>query len=553
MLKMKHKITLGAALIAVLLMAGIAFGEASSMNTFIRTSGGVNPAAGTITFTAYYNSDDSKIHSEDSWNDTNNNEGYVSTSGACRVNPMQMAGEQSSQSYNIWISYNNGAEGGTTSGTIPTSGTGYTNPGTTTNRLNLTSGYLATPSGFGGAAGNGEAFIKWDSAAGATGYRVYRRPAAGEGATEIVFERAGVVSSGSQTGLVVTGLANGTTYRFIMVATDSSRRSGHPNEISLTPTSTGVPNVTGPSSGTVGSAITITGTGFGLTTGQVYIRGVAAAITSWSDASINATIASSTPIGAGKLVVVTSGSLEDSIDFTVNDIIPTGNKDFALIYLSETQAENWLSVPFNSPQVSGTSINTIGDLMNSLGGAFTAQTGDIMTMSWYDNISQTPYFALRDYSGSSWNSWDPGMEALPLVTGKMYIFSLSNPGRPTFSQTWRVSGLVPPTGTVTFPLSYLSETQAENWISVPNQPSITNNGNLMNSLGGAFTPQAGDIMTLSWYDNTAQTPYFALRDYNGSSWNSWDPGMEALTTGLGNTYKFSISNPGRPTFTVSWP
>lgn len=102
---LKFKLGLGVMLLILLFTAGTAFGEASSMLTFVDTAGGANPEAASITFTSYYGGDDSKIHTEDSWNDTNNNEGYVSSSGSCRVSPLQMANDQSSASYNIWVSY----------------------------------------------------------------------------------------------------------------------------------------------------------------------------------------------------------------------------------------------------------------------------------------------------------------------------------------------------------------------------------------------------------------------------------------------------------------
>lgn len=315
---LKFKIGLGAVLLVLLLTAGTAFGEAMSMLSFVDTAGGSNPEIGSITFTSYYDND-SKIHTEDSWNDENSNTGYVDSAGSCRVSPVQMGGEQTGQSYNIWVSYSGteGNQGGTASLDVPSSGIGYTTP----NPLSLSAAnYLATPTGFSGLAGDGEAFIGWNQVAGATGYRAYSRPAAGEGASEIVFERVGVANSGSITGLVVSGLTNGTTYNFIMVATDSTKRSGHPDEIAVTPTAAGVPIISGPSSGVREESVTITGSNLGSSQGSVYFNGVAASsITSWSATEIIATIASGTPLGAGKLVVVTSGNLVDSIDFTVTD------------------------------------------------------------------------------------------------------------------------------------------------------------------------------------------------------------------------------------------
>ena len=250
-----------------------------------------------------------------------------------------------------------------------------------------------------------------------------------------------------------------------------------------------------------------------------------------------------------------AGTVPNPFSFTTGAGAGTGSRTFDISYLSETQAENWVSVPFTSPTVSGSPINTIGDLMNSLV-VFAPQAGDILTLSMYDNATQITTSVMRDYDGSVWNSWDPGLESQPATTGKMYVLTISNSaGRPTFTNSWEVAGTIPAPGSVTFDLSYLSETQAENWISTPNSTGLATRGDIMTSLAGRFTGQAGDIMTLSWYDNATQTPYSVMRDTpDGTTWNPWDPGLEAGATALGDPFKVTLSNSsGRSTFTVTWP
>jgi hypothetical protein len=250
-----------------------------------------------------------------------------------------------------------------------------------------------------------------------------------------------------------------------------------------------------------------------------------------------------------------AGTVPNPFSFTTGAGAGTGSRTFDISYLSETQAENWVSVPFTSPTVSGSPINTIGDLMNSLV-VFAPQAGDILTLSMYDNATQITTSVMRDYDGSVWNSWDPGVESQPATTGKMYVLTISNSaGRPTFTNSWEVAGTIPAPGSVTFDLSYLSETQAENWISTPNSTGLATRGDIMTSLAGRFTGQAGDIMTLSWYDNATQTPYSVMRDTpDGTTWNPWDPGLEAGATALGDSFKVTLSNSsGRSTFTVTWP
>ena len=642
-------------ILVLLALVGPAWGEATSMITFTKLEGGVNkPEANSITFTAYYNNDDSKIQTEDSWNDSNPdpNMGYVAASGAGRVKPDQLAGDQTGQPYIIWMSYSgtSGNQGGNVgTSEVPSSGTGYTNPGNTLiNPFILTAAkYLAAPANVAAYAGNSETYIKWDAVSGATGYRVYKRPAAGEGLTEIVFERAGTTS---QMGYVDSGITNGQVYNYIVIATDATRRSGHGSEVPVTPTPVSVPTVTGPASGTIGQPITITGSNFNASN-TVYINGYLQTA-SWNGSSA-ITINASTPTGNGKLVVIRNdNNTMASIGFTANapdtqpptmalvpvngatnvsmtqEVIVTfseqmntstvnytlspdpggknavwsngdktltishnpftaagsytftitaakdlagnnfagnnfstftvinnqGKNGFPIAYLSETQSDNWISVPFQSAQSGAVPIITVANLMNSLGTIFAPQAGDIMTLAWYNNATQLPTNIQRDYDGSQWNAWDPAKETTVISTGEMFIVSLSNGGgRPTFTNTWEISGLIPPVGTVHYPLAYLSETQSENWIATPNSPTVTTHGTLINSITGSFTPQAGDILTLSWYNNTAQVPTNIQRDYDGSQWNAWDPATESQSTILGKPYKVQLSNPGRNTFNVTWP
>jgi len=233
----------------------------------------------------------------------------------------------------------------------------------------------------------------------------------------------------------------------------------------------------------------------------------------------------------------------------------TGQKTFTITYLSETQSDNWISIPFNNAKVNGQSIVTLGNLLNSLGTAFTPQDGDLLTLSWYNNTNQTPVSIQRDYSSGQWNSWDPTTELQNVTTGQMLILSISNPnGRTTFSSPWTISGDIPAEGSVKFAISYLSETQAENWISAPNKANMATLGALLDSTGTSFTPATGDLVTLSWYDNVNQTPMSIQRDYDGTRWNSWDPTTETKPVSLGDPFKYSISNAsGRTTFTTQWP
>jgi hypothetical protein len=89
------------------------------------------------------------------------------------------------------------------------------------------------------------------------------------------------------------------------------------------------PNITSisPTSGTFGTAVTVTGTGFGTTNGQgVSFNGLAAPITSWSDTTITVTV----PFGAttGNVVVINAaGVASGGVPFTV--IVPPSISAFA--------------------------------------------------------------------------------------------------------------------------------------------------------------------------------------------------------------------------------
>jgi hypothetical protein len=80
-----------------------------------------------------------------------------------------------------------------------------------------------------------------------------------------------------------------------------------------------------PTSGVVGTAVTITGTNFGSTQGSVSFNGTAANVTSWSATSIGVTV----PNGAttGSVVVDISGVNSNGVTFTVMSTLPTGWAD----------------------------------------------------------------------------------------------------------------------------------------------------------------------------------------------------------------------------------
>ena len=86
---------------------------------------------------------------------------------------------------------------------------------------------LGVPSTLSATVGDGQATLGWGAVSGATGYRLYRR--VGAGAYVNVYQ-------GTATGYTDTGLANGTTYGYVVTAYDATRESAYSSEVQATPT-----------------------------------------------------------------------------------------------------------------------------------------------------------------------------------------------------------------------------------------------------------------------------------------------------------------------------
>jgi hypothetical protein len=78
-----------------------------------------------------------------------------------------------------------------------------------------------------------------------------------------------------------------------------------------------------PASGAIGTQITITGTGFGSSTGTVSVNGTNATVQSWSDTQVVATIAAGTTTGGVRVFI--SGVSSNAITFTVTSAGPQLN------------------------------------------------------------------------------------------------------------------------------------------------------------------------------------------------------------------------------------
>jgi thermitase len=86
----------------------------------------------------------------------------------------------------------------------------------------------AAPTALTTTAGNGQVSLSWTASSGATSYNVLRSTTNGGG-------YAAVATGVTTTGYTNTGLTNGTTYYYVVTATNSAGTSGYSNQASATP------------------------------------------------------------------------------------------------------------------------------------------------------------------------------------------------------------------------------------------------------------------------------------------------------------------------------
>ncbi|PJB31402.1 MAG: hypothetical protein CO109_10135, partial [Deltaproteobacteria bacterium CG_4_9_14_3_um_filter_65_9] len=138
------------------------------------------------------------------------------------------------------------------------------------------------PSNVRASAGDNQATVSWDNVAGAISYNIYYGTSAG-------VTKASVDNIiGATSPRVETGLANGTTYYFIVTALNLNGESSASFEVSATPTATPPPDAPSLTSATAGNAkVTLAwGAVVGATSYNVYY-GTATGVTKASGTPIN--------------------------------------------------------------------------------------------------------------------------------------------------------------------------------------------------------------------------------------------------------------------------
>ncbi len=101
----------------------------------------------------------------------------------------------------------------------------------------------AAPSGVAILAGDGRATLAWNRATGATSTNVYMAAAPGVTKANYASLPGGMRHAGATSPFVHTGLANGTTYSFVVTAVNANGESVESAEVSVTPTAGGWPIV----------------------------------------------------------------------------------------------------------------------------------------------------------------------------------------------------------------------------------------------------------------------------------------------------------------------
>lgn len=289
-----------------------------NMYTYIRDASLAIPATGTIRYIAFTNNPagDEKVVTElGEGSYTGLTLGLVN---AKLDNISNWATLPSGNPYTVYVTYPSAVPGqwANASGTC-TNNPDYANPAGSPgsamgNRLTLvTAGYVSMPQNARAYKGDGRVVIKWDAPATGTptGYRVYRRPAASEGAAEMIYERRGTPTSFDMEDTAPNG-----TNMYIVCAYNATGFGPHTDEIVVTPETGAVPVISSitpnPVIAALPTTVNIIGSGFGAGPCIVEFNGSGAKVTGLTPGGGGTTISSVTvPAGvtSGKVYVIDAG------------------------------------------------------------------------------------------------------------------------------------------------------------------------------------------------------------------------------------------------------
>lgn len=262
----------------------------------------------------------------------------------------------------------------TNNGTIINSAPGYTLPANLVNNGTVYN-LPATPSGLTATSGDGQVSLSWSAVSGATGYLVKQAVSAGGPYTTI--------ATPGGTSHIVTGLTNGTTYYFVVVAINPAGQGAASAEVSAVPQSAlPSPLVTSDigSVGLAGSASHSAGT--------YTLQGAGAGITGTAD--------------AGRFVYQT-GSGDCSVTVRVQSLTNTGSGAKVGVVIRESLAAN--------ARAAGVWVSPSSGILftrrTSTGGttAVTGSTGK--TAPYWVRITRTgsTFRAFYSANGSTWTQF----------------------------------------------------------------------------------------------------------------------------------------------------
>ena len=171
-------------------------------------------------------------------------------------------------------------------------------------------------------AGNGQVILKWNknTEADFLRYRIYGGTSINP--TNKIDSTTGGISDTSK---IITGLSNSTKYYFRITAVDSAGlESGYSNEVNATPYSIiQPPSIASftPSSGPIGTIVTITGNNFNTTATNnvVYFGAVKAQVNSASSTSLSVTV----PVGATYLPITVTDTTKGLTAYSAKPFIVT--------------------------------------------------------------------------------------------------------------------------------------------------------------------------------------------------------------------------------------
>src|SRR6266481_3151950 len=309
----------------------------------------------------------------------------------------------------------------------------------------------------------------------------------------------GIVSwSGTQIVATVPSRLQPGTYN-LQVSADGTTANGGP--LFVVATMSPVISALTPASGTVGTQVTITGSGFGATHGisTVSFNGVTASVTNWSDTSISVSV----PSGAttGSVVVTLAGVSSKPVNFVVTGYLSTGSLNEARDSHTATLLTDGRVLIVGGQDSFGFALAS-AELFNSTSGIFT-NTGSLNTARKFhtatllDNgtVLVTGGIDDRFNTSSSAELYNP-------VTGT--FTATSNLGKPRFPHTATVlnNGMALIVGGSSPGVAALAS--AELYDPVHGTFTATGNPNVARASHTATLLDNGMVLIAGGFDNNAK-------------------------------------------------